>query len=90
MLASYERLRNVLRPRYKTFFTHLGRINGGVKFIVDMRADIIVSLLHLIIDQSLYFCVAPTSIWCQVLVNTFTNLHLFFQVGNHTGKRRKR
>ncbi|XP_059141347.1 malonyl-CoA decarboxylase, mitochondrial-like [Physella acuta] len=36
-----ERMRSALRPKYKTFFSHMGRVKGGVKFLVDMRADVL-------------------------------------------------
>lgn len=40
-----ERLRHALIPQYQQLFSKIGRIEGGVKFLVDMRADILVSKL---------------------------------------------
>ena len=42
LLPAADRLRVALRPKHKTLFTHLSRIPGGVKFLVDLRADILV------------------------------------------------
>lgn len=41
LLAAAERMRMTLRPKHKTLFTHLSRVPGGVKFLVDLRADIL-------------------------------------------------
>jgi malonyl-CoA decarboxylase len=41
LLAASDRLRSTLRPKYKTLFSHLGRSQGGVKFLVDLRAEIL-------------------------------------------------
>ncbi|RUS86163.1 hypothetical protein EGW08_006057 [Elysia chlorotica] len=41
LLPSADRLRMTLRPKHKTLFTHLSRVPGGVKFLVDLRADIL-------------------------------------------------
>ncbi|XP_071800937.1 malonyl-CoA decarboxylase, mitochondrial-like [Asterias amurensis] len=45
-LFQYEqRLTQSLTPGYRLLFTHIGRLEDGVKFLVDMRADIL-TLLH--------------------------------------------
>ncbi|XP_050391451.1 malonyl-CoA decarboxylase, mitochondrial isoform X2 [Patella vulgata] len=41
LLSTQERLRNTLLPRYQQLFRQIGRIDGGVKFLVDLRADVI-------------------------------------------------
>ncbi|XP_060067429.1 malonyl-CoA decarboxylase, mitochondrial-like isoform X1 [Ylistrum balloti] len=41
LLKSEERLRSTLVPRYQQLFQKIGRIEGGVKFLVNMRADIL-------------------------------------------------
>ena len=41
---SEDRLRHVLRPLYMQLFNLIGQLEGGVKFLVDLRADLIVSL----------------------------------------------
>ncbi|CAL1547483.1 unnamed protein product [Lymnaea stagnalis] len=41
LLASSEKLRSSLKPKFKTLFTHIGRVDGGVKFLVDCRADVL-------------------------------------------------
>lgn len=33
-----------MTPRYQSLFQQIGRIEGGVKFLVDMRADLLVSV----------------------------------------------
>lgn len=42
LLMTEERLRHTLIPQYQQLFSKIGRIDGGVKFLVDMRADILV------------------------------------------------
>ncbi|ESO88954.1 hypothetical protein LOTGIDRAFT_106236, partial [Lottia gigantea] len=41
LLTSEERLRNALIPRYFQMFRQISRIDGGVKFLVDMRSDVL-------------------------------------------------
>ena len=42
---SEHRLRHVLSPLYMQLFNLIGQLEGGVKFLVDLRADLLVSLL---------------------------------------------
>ncbi|XP_013413971.1 malonyl-CoA decarboxylase, mitochondrial [Lingula anatina] len=44
LLKTEERLKHALVPKYNLVFTQIGHLNDGVKFLVDMRADI----LHLL------------------------------------------
>lgn len=44
MLKAEERLRYALVPQYQHLFQNISRQEGGVKFLVDMRADILTSL----------------------------------------------
>ncbi|XP_078400689.1 malonyl-CoA decarboxylase, mitochondrial [Cetorhinus maximus] len=44
LLQAEDRLRHSLTPRYKLLINHISRLEGGVKFIVDLRADILQSL----------------------------------------------
>jgi len=37
-----ERLRNLLTPQYSWLFIHVGRLERGVKFLVDLRTDVLV------------------------------------------------
>ncbi|XP_048462064.1 malonyl-CoA decarboxylase, mitochondrial [Rhincodon typus] len=41
LLKAEDRLRYSLTPRYKFLISHICRLEGGVKFIVDLRADIL-------------------------------------------------
>ncbi|XP_047209542.1 malonyl-CoA decarboxylase, mitochondrial [Girardinichthys multiradiatus] len=41
MLQAEDRLRYSLTPRYKQLFIHVSRVEGGVKFLVDLRADLL-------------------------------------------------
>lgn len=41
ILQAEDRLRYSLTPRYKQFFSHISRVEGGVKFLVDIRADVL-------------------------------------------------
>nr|XP_033799701.1 malonyl-CoA decarboxylase, mitochondrial [Geotrypetes seraphini] len=44
LLQLEDRLRYYLNPQYKLLFSHLSRLDGGMKFLVDLRADILESL----------------------------------------------
>ncbi|XP_026114883.1 malonyl-CoA decarboxylase, mitochondrial-like [Carassius auratus] len=41
ILQVEDRLRYSLTPRYRQLLTHISRVQGGVKFLVDLRADLI-------------------------------------------------
>uniref|UniRef100_A0A1A8QU51 Malonyl-CoA decarboxylase, mitochondrial n=2 Tax=Nothobranchius rachovii TaxID=451742 RepID=A0A1A8QU51_9TELE len=41
ILQVEDRLRYSLTPRYKQLLSHTSRIEGGVKFLVDLRADVL-------------------------------------------------
>ncbi|CAN9498713.1 unnamed protein product [Ophioblennius macclurei] len=41
ILQVEDRLRYGLTPRYKQLFAHISRAEGGVKFLVDLRADVL-------------------------------------------------
>lgn len=43
LLKAEDRLRHALIPKYQMIFTQIGHLENGVKFLVDMRADILVS-----------------------------------------------
>lgn len=38
-----EKLKNSLTPQYSWLFMHIGRLERGVKFLVDLRTDVLVS-----------------------------------------------
>ncbi|XP_028305794.1 malonyl-CoA decarboxylase, mitochondrial [Gouania willdenowi] len=40
VLQAEDRLRYTLTPRYKQLLSHISRVEGGVKFLVDLRADV--------------------------------------------------
>lgn len=41
VLQAEDRLRYSLTPRYKQLFNHISKAEGGVKFLVDLRADVL-------------------------------------------------
>lgn len=41
ILQAEDRLRYSLNPRYKQLLSHISRVGGGVKFLVDLRADVL-------------------------------------------------
>lgn len=41
ILQAEDRLRYSLTPRYKHLLNHISRVEGGVKFLVDLRADVL-------------------------------------------------
>lgn len=43
---SEDRLRHMLIPLYMQLFNLIGQLEGGVKFLVDLRADLLVSYIY--------------------------------------------
>jgi len=43
-VKSEDRMRYALSPLYMQLFNLIGQLEGGVKFLVDLRADLIVSM----------------------------------------------
>ncbi|XP_047452853.1 malonyl-CoA decarboxylase, mitochondrial [Mugil cephalus] len=41
ILQVEDRLRYYLTPRYKQLLSHISKVEGGVKFLVDLRADVL-------------------------------------------------
>ncbi|XP_028813787.1 malonyl-CoA decarboxylase, mitochondrial [Denticeps clupeoides] len=41
VLQAEDRLRYSLTPRYRQLLSHISRVEGGVKFLVDLRAEVI-------------------------------------------------
>lgn len=41
ILQVEDRLRYSLTPRYRQLLNHISRVEGGVKFLVDLRADVL-------------------------------------------------
>lgn len=41
ILQVEDRLRYSLTPRYKQLLNHISKVEGGVKFLVDLRADVL-------------------------------------------------
>ncbi|KAM5138107.1 malonyl-CoA decarboxylase, mitochondrial [Mantella aurantiaca] len=50
VLQVEDRLRYYLTPQYKVLFCHISKLEGGVKFLVDLRADIIESMASKLAD----------------------------------------
>ncbi|MEE6499946.1 hypothetical protein FKM82_003650 [Ascaphus truei] len=44
VLQVEDRLRYYLTPQYKGLFSHISKLEGGMKFLVDLRADIVESV----------------------------------------------
>lgn len=44
VLKAMERLRASMTPSYQSLLQQIGRIEGGVKFLVDLRSDILVNI----------------------------------------------
>ena len=45
---SEDRLRHVLNPLYMQLFNLIGQLEVGIKFLVDLRADLLVSCIYII------------------------------------------
>lgn len=51
ILQAEDRLRYNLTPRYKQLFNHISKAEGGVKFLVDLRADVLEIISSKAIDS---------------------------------------
>ncbi|XP_064604096.1 malonyl-CoA decarboxylase, mitochondrial-like [Liolophura sinensis] len=74
LLMAEERLRNALTPKYRELFHQIGRIEGGVKFLVDLRADILSHLSGASVDKEIPYFRSLNSMLQELLV-------LWFSVG---------
>lgn len=45
-----EQLRHLLTPEYSWLFKHVGKLENGVKFLVDLRTDVLVSIFIFDLD----------------------------------------
>ncbi|KAM8947267.1 malonyl-CoA decarboxylase, mitochondrial [Pelodytes ibericus] len=50
VLQVEDRLRYYLTPQYKVLFSHISKLEGGMKFLVDLRADLVESLASKLAD----------------------------------------
>uniref|UniRef100_T1JCC3 Malonyl-CoA decarboxylase C-terminal domain-containing protein n=1 Tax=Strigamia maritima TaxID=126957 RepID=T1JCC3_STRMM len=70
-----EKLRKALTPQYHWLFSQIGRLEGGVKFLVDMRSQILAEIeTHDKEDTSIYYLRALNSALKELLA-------LWFSVG---------
>ena len=60
ILKSEAGLRVSLNPFYYDLFNVIARLEGGIKFLVDMRGDLLVSVQRLVCQRSH----VPRSGWC--------------------------
>lgn len=44
IVKTEDKLRNLLTPQYSWLFMHIGKLEKGVKFLVDLRTDVLVSV----------------------------------------------
>ncbi|XP_029770102.1 malonyl-CoA decarboxylase, mitochondrial [Terrapene carolina triunguis] len=44
LLQAEDRLRYYLSPRYRGLFQHLGRLEGGLRFLMELRGDLVEAL----------------------------------------------
>ncbi|KAL1117843.1 hypothetical protein AAG570_004158 [Ranatra chinensis] len=54
LLKAEEQLQSVLTPQYSWLFKYIGRLENGVKFLVDMRTDVLELLQHTDSSDSCY------------------------------------
>lgn len=50
LLQAEDRLRYYLIPQYRGLFQHLGRLEGGLRFLVELRADLMEGLASKAVD----------------------------------------
>ncbi|XP_046685492.1 malonyl-CoA decarboxylase, mitochondrial-like isoform X1 [Homalodisca vitripennis] len=54
LLKTEDKLRELLTPQYVWLFSHLSRMDGGIKFLVDLRCDILALLSSIDTKSPLY------------------------------------
>jgi hypothetical protein len=62
IMKAEERLKDLLTPQYSWLFIHMGRLERGVKFLVDLRTDVLVCLS---VMAKLIFCIKFFYIFSQ-------------------------
>ncbi|XP_068811688.1 malonyl-CoA decarboxylase, mitochondrial isoform X3 [Struthio camelus] len=50
LLQAEDRLRYYLNPQYRGLFQHLGRLEGGLRFLVELRGDLVDGLATKAVD----------------------------------------
>lgn len=50
LLQAEDRLRYYLNPQYRGLFQHLGRLEGGLRFLVELRGDLVEGLANKAVD----------------------------------------
>ncbi|OXB80013.1 UNVERIFIED_CONTAM: hypothetical protein H355_014057 [Colinus virginianus] len=50
LLQAEDRLRYYLKPRYRGLFQQLGRLEGGLRFLVELRGDLVEGLASKAVD----------------------------------------
>uniref|UniRef100_A0A8C4U939 Malonyl-CoA decarboxylase, mitochondrial n=1 Tax=Falco tinnunculus TaxID=100819 RepID=A0A8C4U939_FALTI len=50
LLQAEDRLRYYLSPQYRGLFQHLGRLEGGLRFLVELRGDLVEGLASKAVD----------------------------------------
>ncbi|XP_051657731.1 malonyl-CoA decarboxylase, mitochondrial [Manacus candei] len=50
LLQAEDRLRYYLNPQYRGLFQHLGRLEGGLRFLVELRGDLVEGLASKEVD----------------------------------------
>lgn len=73
VVKSMERLRSAMTPRYQNLLQQIGRIEGGVKFIVDMRSDLLVR--YELLWKNICAHAKPSFNYCNIL-QMFILFHL--------------
>lgn len=72
LLRSQERLRNALEPEYINLFSHISRLPDGVKFLVDLRRDLLVRYCNM----GLYMAATCTHCTIGGRVHVLAHLHV--------------
>lgn len=75
IVKAEERLKNLLTPQYSWLFIHVGRLEKGVKFLVDLRTDVLAVISEMEVKD-------PALVPMQQLNVTLREmLSLWFSVG---------
>lgn len=82
-MKTEEKLRNELTPKYDWLFWYLGRLEHGVKFLVDLRRDVLVILLFIIHYCNLAISLLPLLRGYKTLLINILDTMFFRMLGEN-------
>lgn len=76
MIVHERTLKNVLTPAYHWLFFMIGRLQHGVKFLVDLRTDVLVNMKKVYVTNNLQVIVLQSN--SSYKMKIFVKLDFYF------------